>query len=48
MVYIYVAAAVTAAAADIITDVINKMELKVRVKIQQPKELKVLFIAIYY
>ena len=45
------------AAADVITDITNRTELKARVKIRQPKELKVfnslrlsvvLLLAIYY
>ena len=46
--YVYVAAAVTAAAADVIADIADKTELKVWVKIQQPKELKMLLIAVCY
>ena len=48
MVYVYITAAVTAAAADIITDITDRTELEAQVKIQQPEELKVLLIAIYY
>ena len=33
MVYIYIAAAVAAAAADVVIDIANRMELKARVKI---------------
>ena len=32
---------------DIIADIANRTDLKVRVKIRQPKELKVLLIAVY-
>ena len=48
MVYVYIAAAVTTAAADIVADITNKIELKAQVKIQQPKELKVLLMAVRY
>ena len=48
MVYIYIAAAVAAATADVITDITDRMELKAQIKIRQPKELKVLLIAIHY
>ena len=48
MVYVYIAAAVTAATADVITDIINRIELKTWVKIRQSKELKVLLIAVRY
>ena len=48
MVYIYIAAAVAAAAADVVTDITNRMELKAQVKIQQLKKLKVLLMAIRY
>ena len=33
---------------DIITDITNRTELKAWVKIQQPKEFKVLLITVYY
>ena len=48
MVYIYIATAVAAAAADVVADITNRTELKARVEIQQPKELKVLLIAVRY
>ena len=48
MVYIYIAATVAVAAADVVTDIANRMELEVQVKIWQPKELKILLIAICY
>ena len=48
MVYVYIAAAVTIAAADIIADIANKTELKAWVEIRQPKELKVLLMAVCY
>ena len=48
MVYVYIAAAVAAAAADIITDITDRTELEAQVKIQQPEELKVLLMAVRY
>jgi hypothetical protein len=48
VVYICVAATVTTATADVITDIADKTELKAQVKIQQPEELEVLFIAVHY
>ena len=48
MVYVYIATAVTAATADVVTDIANRTELKAWVKIRQLKEFKVILITVYY
>jgi hypothetical protein len=47
-VYICVAAAVTAAAVDVVADIADRTELEARVEIQQPEELEVLLMAVRY
>ena len=43
-----VAAAVTAAAADVVADIADRTELEAWVEIQQPEELEVLLMAVHY